>query len=66
MEKKETKNEGEFLMLAVHSKASFVMSLEHQKSFEAQDKKNYLNFQKKMKEMEKQKNKGDGFSDNQR
>lgn len=66
MEKKATKDKGEFVMLAVHSKASFVMSLEHRKNFDAQDKKNYLKFLKKMKEIDEQKYKGVASPDNKR
>lgn len=66
MEKEETKDKGEFTMLAVHSKASFVMTLEHQKEFESQVNKNHLNFLKKMKELEDRKNEGVDSPDNKR
>ncbi len=61
-----TKDKGEFIMLAVHSKAPFVMSLEHQKKYEVQDNKKHSEFLKKMKEIEEQKNEGAGSADNER
>ena len=60
------KAKGEFKMLAVHSKASFVMTLDHQKKFEDHDNKNYSKFLEKMKEIEAKKYRGVDNADNKR
>ena len=63
---KRRSSKGDFIMLAVHSKAPFVVKLEQKQEFEKQMDKCRSKFLEMMKEMESESNRGVDLSGNKK